>query len=86
MTNENDRKDENQLRLEAQLENKLEVWRGCIEPLLWGLAFFVSAAIPVWSGLHWWGGNLGPIVFAVAGVTLLIFTIPAFIIGLVLGL
>ncbi len=84
MTNENARKDENQLRLEAQLEAQLEVRQGCTEPLLWGLALFVSALIPVWSGLHWWG-NLGPIVFAVSGVTLLIFTIPAFIIGLVLG-
>ncbi len=80
MTNENDRKDENQLRLEAQLE----VRQGWAEPLLWGLALFVSALIPVSSKLDCWG-DLGPIVTVVNGVILLIVTIPAFIIGLVLG-
>ncbi len=84
MTNENDRKDENQLRLEAQLEAQLEVRQGCTEPLLWGLALFVSALIPVWSGLDWIQ-NLGPIAIVVNGVIVLIVTIPAFIIGLVLG-
>ena len=80
MTNENDRKDENQLRLEA----RLEVRQGCAEPLLWGLALFVSAMIPGWSKLDM-TMNLWPIGIVLNIMTGLIVAIPAFIIGLVLG-
>ena len=80
MTNENDRKDENQLRLEA----RLEVRQGCAEPLLWGLTLFVSAMIPGWSELDM-TKNLWPIAIVFTGVIGLIVAIPAFIIGLLLG-
>ena len=70
MTDDNDRKDENQLRKGVD---------GFAEPLLWALALFVSAMIPFWSAQE---SNLFPFLLPWIG---LIFAIPASIIGYILG-
>ena len=77
MTNENDRKDENQLRLEES--------PGCAEPPLWALAFFVSAMIPGWSKVDM-TANLYPIAIVIKIWSGLIFAFPAALIGLGLGM
>ena len=79
MTDENDRKDENQLR-KGDGRVLLKVVGRAAESLLWALAFFVSVAIPVLSAPV---TNLGPIATA---ILLFYFGIPATVIGFILGI
>ena len=72
MTDDNDRKDENQLRK--------GVGRGFAEPLLWALALFVSAMIPFWPLQE--GGQWPPFIGRYLG---LIVAVPAAIIGYILA-
>ncbi len=71
MTDNNDRKDENQPQ-----KGVSRVGEAC----LWALALFFSAMIPVWSAP---ASNLGPIA-TYAG--LIFFAVPASVFGFILGL
>ena len=71
MTNENDRKDENQLRIGFCM---------VAATLSWPLASFVSAAIMILSAPI---TNLGPIVIFVGFIY---YAIPAAVIGAILGI